>query len=182
MRTFIAIELGDELKDYILKKQQVVKNNSEKGNFSIRENFHLTLKFIGETNNLQIDALKEAIDITTKEFASFRLKLGSLGHFSKKNKKIIWIGISEGEIVLQQLFDILENNLDKQGFEREERGLNPHITIARQVVLKRDFDKISKEINMLHKEIPVKKISLMESTRVNGILTYRPIYIKLLKE
>ncbi|WP_432666141.1 RNA 2',3'-cyclic phosphodiesterase [Wukongibacter baidiensis] len=178
MRTFIAIELEDELKNYIFEKQQILKSNSEKGNFSRKENFHLTLRFIGESSPTQIEALKKAIDTTSEKITSFGLKLGELGYFPKKNRKIIWLGIGEGKATLQQLFNELENNLYRDGFKREERGLSPHITLGRQVILKKGFDKIAEDINILYKDIPVKKISLMESTRINDILTYRPIYTK----
>jgi len=182
VRTFIAIELEDELKNYIFEKQQIIKSDSEKGNFARKENFHLTLRFIGETNPDQVEALKEAIDKTSQQFTFFDLKSGKMGYFPKKNKKIIWLGISEGQITLQQLFSELENNLHKQGFKKDERGLNPHITLGRQIILKKDFNKIAEEINILYRDIPVKKISLMESTRINDILTYRPTYTKILEK
>jgi 2'-5' RNA ligase len=178
MRVFIAIELDEDLKEYVFKQQGFVKINSVKGNFSRKENFHLTLRFIGEADHREIEVLKGVIDKTGNDFHPFNLKLGELGCFSKKNKKIIWLGISKGQKELQRMFNFMENNLVRQGFERELRGLKPHITLAREVVLKTDFSLISQEMNILNKEIPVKKISLMESTRVNGKLTYRPIYIK----
>jgi len=178
MRVFIAIELDEKLKDYIFEQQKLVKANSVKGNFSRKENFHLTLRFIGEANCDEIEMLKTAIDATANDFSPFNLKLGELGYFLKKSKRIIWIGISKGQKELQQLFNLLENNLVRQGFEREVRGLKPHITLAREVVLNTDFKLISKEAKILDKELAVKKISLMESKKIDGKLTYKPIYIK----
>lgn len=182
MRMFIAIELENTLKEYIFEKQQMIKNNSRKGNFSRKENFHLTLKFIGEVNIEEIEDIKKAINKTALGYSHFKINLGKLGYFSRKNKKIIWIGISQGNKRLNQLFNILETNLDRFGFEREIRGLKPHITLAREVVLKKDFNFLSKEIRIEDKEIQVKKISLMESTRIDGLLTYRPIYRKDLQD
>lgn len=180
MRVFIAIELDENIKEYIFQNQKIVKDNSIKGNFSRKENFHLTLRFIGEANVKQIDVLKKTIDETAKITSSFEMQLGGLGYFSRKNRKIIWLGISNGKKSLQQLFDILENNLEEYGFGRDERGLNPHITMARQVILNTDFELLAEKVKTEEIEIPVKKISLMESTRVDGKLTYRPIYTKYL--
>lgn len=181
MRMFIAIELDNTLKEYVFQRQQIIKNNSRRGNFSRKENFHLTLKFIGEVNIEEIEDIKKAINNTASVFSPFKMNLGELGYFPRKNKKIIWIGTSQGNKKLHKLFNILETNLDRLGFEREARGLKPHITLAREVVLKKDFKLLSKEISIESKEIPVKKISLMESTRIDGLLTYRPIYTKCLQ-
>lgn len=178
MRTFIAIELTDELKEYIADKQQVIKKHSIKGNFSHKENFHLTLRFIGEINDNEIDKLKNAIDRTAEKNREFNLELGSLGYFPRKNKKIIWIGISRGREKLKSLFGDLEENLAKQGFQKEDRELRPHITIGREVKLDSEFDIIKQKIFIEPKKIQVEKISLMESTRINGKLTYIPIYTR----
>lgn len=178
MRVFIGIELDESMKEYIFKNQQIVKNNSVKGNYSRKENFHLTLRFIGEVNDVQIDDLKKTIDETAKISSTFKLKSGELGYFPRKNKKIIWVGISEGQRSLQQLFNVLENNLQKHGFERDERGFKPHITIAREVILNMDFKPLTEKVKIENRDIPVNKISLMESTRIDGKLTYRPIYTK----
>ncbi|SKC48942.1 RNA 2',3'-cyclic phosphodiesterase [Maledivibacter halophilus] len=180
MRVFIAIELDDNLRQYIFQKQQIVKKNSRKGNFSRKENFHLTLKFIGEVSIEETQYIKKAIDKTASIFSPFKMNLGELGYFPRKNRKIIWIGTSQGNKRLQQLFNIMDQNLNVFGFEREVRGLKPHITLAREVVLKKDFNSLSQEIIIENKELIVEKISLMESTRINGVLTYRPIYRKKL--
>lgn len=178
MRTFIAVELDDQIKNYIYDKQEVVRTNSKRGNFSRKENFHLTLRFIGESSIEEIEDIKRAINETVKSNRPFNITLGKLGCFPRGTKKIIWIGINNGYNELNKLFGKLENNLEKQGFEREKRGLKPHITIAREVRLLKDFKEICEEIQIQDKIIPVTKISLMESTRVDEKLTYRPIYTK----
>ncbi|WIF95362.1 RNA 2',3'-cyclic phosphodiesterase [Caminicella sporogenes] len=178
MRVFIAIELSDDVKDYIEKRQKIIKKYSEKGNFSYRENFHLTLRFIGEVDYDEIERIKTAINETACINKEFYLQLGELGYFPRKNKKIIWIGINKGHKNLRSLFNDLEKNLVKQGFNREERGLKPHITIGREVIMRNEFDYIKKQVNIEPLKILVDKISLMESTRINGKLTYIPIYTK----
>lgn len=178
MRVFIAIELENILKEYIFQKQQIIKTNSIKGNFSRRENFHLTLRFIGEANREEIESFKKAINETAKAVSIFKMKLGELGYFPRKSKKIIWLGISQGQKSLQQVFNILEMKLENEGFKREARGLKPHITLAREVILNTDFNLLSRQVQIENKEINVKKISLMESTRIDGKLTYIPIYTK----
>ena len=48
MRLFIAIELTDRIKDELCMIQKRIKLQGMKGNFTVRENMHLTLAFIGE--------------------------------------------------------------------------------------------------------------------------------------
>ncbi|WZL74325.1 RNA 2',3'-cyclic phosphodiesterase [Clostridiaceae bacterium 35-E11] len=180
MRVFIAITLEDEMKKYIAQRQATVKNLSIKGNFTRTDNFHLTLRFIGEVNENQIQAIKKAMDDTANAIKPFELRLGQLGQFPRREKKIVWIGIHEGRKPLQDLFESIESHLEKEGFEREGRGLKPHITLGREIRLKEPFEALMNEMQIQGKKIPVEKIALMESKRVEGILKYIPIYTKTL--
>lgn len=178
MRVFIAIELEDGLKAYLGEKQQEVRTHSEKGNFTRLENLHLTLRFMGEVPNQGIEKIKEAMAATAEEINAFPMTLGTLGEFPRGNKKILWMGIHQGQPALQQLFQALEKCLEEKGYSREEKGLTPHITLGREVILKKPFDELKEEIAVEEKNIEVKGITLMESTRIQGVLTYVPIYRK----
>lgn len=63
MRLFIAIDLNNEIKDILNHSIQELKRNSVSGNFTPLENLHLTVVFIGETNNTKDvnDAMQRAI-------------------------------------------------------------------------------------------------------------------------
>ncbi|MFT9494088.1 RNA 2',3'-cyclic phosphodiesterase [Anaerosolibacter sp.] len=176
MRVFIAIEIEDGLKAYLGEKQQEVRTHSEKGNFTRLENLHLTLRFMGEVPNQGIEKIKEAMEAAAEQINAFQMTLGALGEFPKGNKKILWMGIHQGQPALQQLYNDLEQCLEERGFPREERGLNPHITLGREIVLQKPFGELKEAITVEDKTIEVKGITLMESTRIQGVLTYVPIY------
>ena len=61
MRLFVAINLSENIKNALLKAQSDLKNQGFYGNFTRRENMHLTLAFIGETEKRfkAVDALKK---------------------------------------------------------------------------------------------------------------------------
>lgn len=177
MRVFIAIEFDKPVKEYLWKQQLLVQEYSTKGNFTIQENFHLTLNFIGEASPNQIEMLKGVINSTALSRHPFILKLDRLGQFSKGNTKIIWVGTKKSA-ELEATYNSLKNMLEHYGFLTDERGLNPHITLGREVVLKVDFEQLYRNINIQREEIFINKLSLMESTRVDGKLKYISIYTK----
>lgn len=175
MRTFIAIELEEEIKEYVAQVQEEVKNQSKKGNFTPKENFHMTLHFVGETTVEDIEFLKQAIFETALRNRNFSLVLNRLGFFPRGDKAIAWVGVKESK-ELSRLFHLLEKNLSKEGFARDKKGLNPHITIGREVVLYRSFQQVEKNTKIEKKTISVQGISLMESVRIGSKLIYRPLF------
>lgn len=178
MRVFFAIEFNDETKEYIKSVQNSIRENSEKGNFSDKENFHLTLRFIGEVASDEIEKLKNALDDSISNIKSFKFNLNNLGFFTKGSSKVVWIGIDNKDGMLNSLKTSLENSLLSYGYEKEERTFSPHITLSRNTIFKNSFENKLKSIDITLKEVTVSKISLMESKRVDGKLVYVPIYVK----
>ncbi len=172
MRVFFAIEFDNDIKDYLYKIQQEVRQYSTSGNFSLKENFHLTLRFIGEQNMEQVDKLKQILR-DTAEFQEFQLKLDKMGSFKKGNRSIIWVGL-EKSIQLQQLYNNMENTLSQNGYQKEERSYNPHITLAREVKIV-DFSSLAEQTEIEKLAVKIKSISLMESKRINDKLAYIPL-------
>ncbi|SHI93092.1 2'-5' RNA ligase [Geosporobacter subterraneus DSM 17957] len=181
MRVFIAIELEDEIKQYLSQQQSILQKYSKKGNFTRTENLHLTLRFIGEADLQGLEKISAAMERAVKGKTAFTMKLGPLGEFPRGNKRIVWMGISDGLRPLKDLFEDLESALEEQGFSRESKELTPHITLGREVVLDKKICDLEKEIDPQPMELRVTRISLMESTRVNGLLRYLPIFISTFK-
>lgn len=176
MRVFLAIEFTGEIKEYLYKIQQIVKKHSTTGNFTNKENLHLTLRFIGEVKDNELNKLKEALDYTLLNQESFQLIFNQLGEFTRKNKKIIWLGLKVNK-ELDLLYSKLEERLEIYGYQKEERGFVPHITLGREIILTEELNKIEKLVEVHNMEMIVDKVSIMESTRKNGKLTYAPIYV-----
>ena len=177
MRVFIAIEFSKEIKDYMYRVQQDLRASMEKGNFSNVENFHITLRFIGEQSQDKVLSLKQAIKKTAASGVSFKLQTDTIGFFPKGNKKILWMGITSEKALLEKLFLSLEGELEKIGIKKEEKAFSPHITLVRDAILKEDFIILKQNTRLENREICVENISLMESARINGKLTYIPLYV-----
>lgn len=119
-----------------------------------------------------MNRLKQAVDLVAEQNKSFKMNMDKIGKFEKGNKSIVWVGI-ERNLQLEKINKDLEQILSQWGYEKEKRTFKPHITIGRQVVIK-EKENISQI--PVSKTTVVYKISLMESTRVEGILTYLPLH------
>ena len=117
MRVFLAIEFTEEIKEYLYKTQQVIVKDSASGNLTGKENFHLTLRFIGEIKDNELSKLKEAVDNIYFSQKEFKIYFNKIGQFPRGKKRIIWIGLRPNHL-LDLLHSKLESELEKQGYSR----------------------------------------------------------------
>lgn len=95
------------------------------------ENWHVTLRFLGQTAHQQRDQLLVALRNTTFP-PPFRIALTGVGAFpSARRAKVLWIGIDTGAETLVELAKLVERAVASVGFTPEPRTFHPHITIAR---------------------------------------------------
>ena len=133
VRSFIAIELPDEVKTGLSQLEAQLKVGKTSGvKWVDPYGIHLTLKFLG---NVAIDRTGEittAMEVAARGMSPFDLKVKDLGVFpSLRRVQVVWVGIS-GEIdKLSQLQEHLESNLARLGFAPESRAFTPHLTLAR---------------------------------------------------
>ncbi len=93
------------------------------------ENYHLTLRFIGEVD----EGLADDIDATLGQIdhAAFELSLEGVGYFGKPNAaRAVWAGVAKSENLLH-LHAKIETALQRMGQPAEERKYTPHVTLAR---------------------------------------------------
>jgi 2'-5' RNA ligase len=179
LRLFIAINFSEEIKDTLSDLTSELKRNKQKGNFTHRENFHLTLAFLGETSYIE-DAGKVLDNISNKSFLTpFYLYTEGALRFKRREGDIFCVGIKENPF-LQLLYNEIKKELKHFEFYTEEREFKPHLTLGRGIILRKDYD-----FECFKRKVPtlcqkVDEISLMKSHRVDGKLTYTKIYsIKL---
>lgn len=170
-RCFIAINFPDIIIEEILRIQGLIKkDNIFIGKFTERENLHLTIKFLGEIDEIRIEEVKEKLKEI--KFNNFECSIGKLGVFSRKEVRIIWIKIEGGIYDLQKQIDKSLKDI----FDQEIRFMG-HVTIARVSKIndrKRFFEVLNKIKDLKFK---VEEFKLMESElRKNG-----PIYTEIEK-
>lgn len=176
MRLFIAINFDEKTKTALWGVAQRLKENAVSGNFTHRENMHLTLAFIGETKKLPL--VKAAMAEITA--APFDLHLRGLGSFKRPGGGILWLGV-EKCAQLARVQAELTRSLYQKGFPVEQREYRPHLTLGREVVLRETFDQKQWEQLVGTLTQRVLQIDLMESKRIGGKLVYTCLYSKALE-
>ena len=96
------------------------------------EKIHLTLKFFGSIEESRIDSIFKSIDEPIRSTLPFSLKVRGVGAFPQlKNPRVIWMGLVEEREALTSLQKQIETQLEKVGFQPEDRPFHPHLTLGR---------------------------------------------------
>jgi len=172
MRLFIAVNFADEIKTRIVKLQTQLRSQSLRGNFSRRENLHITMAFLGETPEEKIQCLFQIMEEI--QSPSFDIVFSRTGCFTHSRKELWWIGAEPdcaGVPLLNSIHDQLLDHLEKEGFTVDKRPFNAHITLGREVSHK---DPIILDNPVI--TVRVDHISLMKSENIRGVLTYTELH------
>jgi len=125
MRLFVGLDFPDSVKDHLLR----LETGLPKVRWSSREQLHLTLFFIGETEkNLVAQQALASI-----EAESFTLNLHGIGRFPENPKaptRVLWAGVAESA-ALRQLQQQISSALVDIGFKADDRAFHPHVALAR---------------------------------------------------
>ncbi len=130
MRLFIAVQtpFQDEFK--------AVQEQLSGANLKLTKEFHITLKFLGDVKDSQLNELVRSL--SSIKFRRFSVTLDNLGSFPIKGKpRVIWIGAQSKQLL--ELQNTIESNCNKLGFQKSN-PFHPHVTLARVRYIK-DWDQ-----------------------------------------
>lgn len=183
MRTFIAVDFSDEVKKEILGIQRRLKESAVSGRWKYADNFHLTLKFLGEVELRSISKINEILDEICGLQKPFVLKLSQLGQFRGDGCcRVVWLGMEGETHILAGLQGSIDSRLEEIGFEKEKRAYKPHVTIGQDVVFKEGFEAIAKKVEISGiPEISVGSVVLFKSEQIAGKRVYTPVKEHMLK-
>ena len=132
MRTFIGIPLPDEQRASLVRLQQQLLASGADVRWVASEAIHVTLKFLGEIDDTQRQAIAQALQEIGKQTPSFALGLDGVGAFpSTSAPRVIWVGIGEGAEPLTRLAGAIEGAVGALVCRQEPRPFSPHITLGR---------------------------------------------------
>ncbi|MBS3772291.1 MAG: RNA 2',3'-cyclic phosphodiesterase [Bacteroidales bacterium] len=177
-RTFIACKIspGDKLLKTYTKLRNELKN--EKIKWVNSDHFHITLFFLGDTDEEMIPRVRTQVGNLVDQFSSFQIKLSGLGVFKNMNKpRVLWAGIYQYE-TMKEIKEGIENEMVALGFPAEKKEFRPHLTMARLKWIN-DKEKLKGLINDYQDEdfqqVKINEIIYYESILKPSGPVYKPI-------
>lgn len=141
LRAFIAIQLSDGLKRQIEGvqadlKRQVSRLGRVSGiGWTRAEGIHLTLKFLGDIPETQVEALGAVVRQAASSVETFTLEARGLRAFPNPCKpRVVWLGLHGGDRAMEALRQVqaaVEEGCAGLDFPKESRSFTPHLTLAR---------------------------------------------------
>ncbi|EIW01026.1 RNA 2',3'-cyclic phosphodiesterase [Thermoanaerobacter siderophilus] len=182
MRTFIGIDLDEKSIGKLSSFQEELKNYTIKGRWTHKDNFHITLKFLGEIETESVMKIKDSLEVAVKDISPFYIKFDKVGFFKGNgDMRVLWVGTEENSF-LNKLHHNIDKELYKIGFAKDERKFTSHITIARDIRLNIGIEEVNNLFEKQEKEaILVDTIFLYESVIQENRRKYIPIFSVPLK-
>lgn len=131
IRTFIGIKIQPEQKliDQITEFKQLFQNELIK--WVPAENFHLTLRFLGETSQDQLVVLNEKLEMIASLSKPFSFQLTGAGYFERKGTpRVLFVNLISSE-EMSHLAAMVEESVVAAGFQNELKPFRPHLTLGR---------------------------------------------------
>jgi 2'-5' RNA ligase len=139
-RLFIAVTLPEEVKAQIEAAQAELRRAlpGPGVRWTRREQFHLTLMFLGDVDVARVQPLEEAIRAACRGFSALPLRAERVGFFPDlRYPRVVWAGVQDqaGQLLrLQQAVDAVTRDFTT---EQKEERFSGHITLARIKAIKR---------------------------------------------
>jgi RNA 2',3'-cyclic 3'-phosphodiesterase len=138
MRLFVALEIPEAVRENLGAAQKQVQEQVQKELQAARtelrwvrpENFHVTLKFIGQASSEELAAIMEELRGVRSEGA-VKATIRGLGYASNaKRGGVLWATMEASDF-MNMLAGQIDRRLARLGIAAEERAFLPHLTLAR---------------------------------------------------
>ena len=134
LRVFCAVELPDSIRASAGEQIEALRRLAPdvRAGWERPEKLHITLKFLGEIEQARVGALAAAAERAARSLEPFDLSVEGAGAFPPRGAaRVLWLGLKDSTSALALLQRRLEDECAAEGFDREARPFNPHVTIAR---------------------------------------------------
>ena len=168
-RLFVAVPLTEQARQEIIARLPVLP-----GRLVPPQNWHFTLRFLGETGAATRDRL--IAELRRAPLGSrFAISFGALGAFPRANRaRILWLGVDEGAARLVSVAESVESAVRRAGLPAEERPFKPHLTLSRIEPTRSVADVLTGH-PPLQVLMPVTQIALVRSELGKGPAQYQAV-------
>nr|WP_320016404.1 RNA 2',3'-cyclic phosphodiesterase [uncultured Desulfobacter sp.] len=183
IRCFIAIVLDAHTKRQLNRVQTAIRSTGIHAGWPSAQNFHLTLKFLGDISEQALPCIKKMLSEAIADKTRFNITLNRLGVFPNiRHPKVIWIGSDKTIPELVNLQRDIDSRLNKCHPFVKEKKFSPHITIARiRHYAKPGTLKKALKIETGAIKIPVNQIHLIESRLYSSGAVHSSLFCAKLK-
>lgn len=147
-RLFIAIIVAQEVKTEMEKAQQELARALPQGcvHWAGRDQFHLTLKFLGKVEVRRVEQLTDAVRAACRGFAAMPFRAERLGFFPQgRSPRVIWAGVNDPNGQLSGLQAAVEAATRGFTIEKQEKKFTGHVTLGRaKDIRRREADVLAK--------------------------------------
>ena len=131
MRLFVGINFPKKQRAKMHRAARPLRERDLPVRWVDPDNFHVTLKFLGEVRREQVEGVTNAIERAAASTEPFQTGIGGFGAFPTVRKpRVIWLGVGASP-ELRCLKQDLEWALGDAGFPAETRSFHPHVTLGR---------------------------------------------------
>jgi len=132
IRTFVAVKLPEP----VLKAIGEVQGQLAAYGLNVRwvktGTIHLTLKFLGEVLEDELDGIAAVLFEAVHGFAPLQLAAAGVGVFPNiKRARVIWVGLAGQLPEFAALQRSIEDRLATIGYPQEKRAFSGHLTLGR---------------------------------------------------
>ncbi len=183
IRCFIAIVLEEHTKRQLGRVQTAIRSTGIHAGWPSAQNFHLTLKFLGNIPKQALPCIKKMLSEAIADKARFNITFNRLGVFPNvRHPKVIWIGPDKTSPELETLQRDIDSKLTQCHPFAEEKRFSPHITLSRV----RHYAKpgaLKKALNVDTGviKIPVNQVHLIESRLYSSGAVHSSLFHATLK-
>jgi RNA 2',3'-cyclic 3'-phosphodiesterase len=131
LRLFVAVDMPEESKGALEQAVNPWRERLGAGRWVVRDNWHVTLKFLGRTWPRLLPVVAAAGREVASTVVPFQVRLSGLGVFPGPSRaRVLWAGLDDPDGHLTGLSEGLDAALAKD-FTPEKRAFTPHLTVAR---------------------------------------------------
>ena len=123
VRAFVGLTVPDDVKSYISGLQRAMQQFPIKAKFVEQENIHISLSFLGEVNDPELEEIKSKLDNISKSYEKFKITIDSILLIPNRN----FIRV----VALDVKSDILESLRKEIVKSLDGKSHSAHLTLAR---------------------------------------------------
>jgi 2'-5' RNA ligase len=132
MRLFLAIPIVPDILNTLATGVDTLRETRAPVRWVRPEGMHLTVKFLGETEDKKVASLVLAVGPVCEEFEPFPISVTGIGAYpNMRRPRVIWAGVEELSGTLGRLALGIEDACFSLGWPREKRKFSPHVTVGR---------------------------------------------------